>query len=197
MPHILSVSCPDCGQHADFTFSVANRVDRKYRPYFERSKSFKTEVQNTSHGRAYLAWYDFGLARKSLDVINDLPEGFEPSDFGHSQYYSRHGRSRGVIVCSHCGFRRLHKISWPRDAYFKIEHNGNELWAFNREMGLLILNYLKDPARKKRIYGYTEHKGRRSEIISQHSWLRKLPTVFQTKKVAPKVIAKLEKSLGV
>ncbi|MEP6341684.1 MAG: hypothetical protein ABJ275_00045 [Maricaulaceae bacterium] len=188
MPHEVSVLCPSCQHHAIFHFSKSQPIDKKHRSYFEKSKNFKTTWEY-DNGWKYHAWHDRHL---NGDVYNirDLPEGFSPENFTNKPfyYYSRRNASRGVIVCNSCDFRRLHKLSWPNDAYFKINYKTETLWAFNREMVIVILNYLKSSDRKKRVTSTTGH-------VSQHTWLRKIPTVFQTKKSAPHVIKKLEKIL--
>lgn len=55
-------------------------------------------------------------------------------------------------------------------------------------MALAILEYLKDPSRKK-VSQSIRNK-------TSYNWLNNLPTVFQTKKATPHVIKKLEKLLS-
>jgi hypothetical protein len=136
MPHLVAVNCPSCSQYAVFTFSsFSEGIDRKDRQYFEKSKSFETEWVEDSLGRRnYRVWYDFGRGKKSLNVINDLPEGVSANHFVHSKYFvSRNNSYRGVIKCQSCNDNRLHKLNWPRDAYFKVNYKHHILWAFNRE----------------------------------------------------------------
>ncbi len=189
MPHTISVSCPRCKSHSEFSFSVAQQINRKDRPYFEKSKNFKSDKVLSHSGWNYIAWHDPGIS-KNIDNIGDLPADYSPADFKpHPRYYTRNNANRGVIKCHSCDYRRLHSLNWPEDAYFQIDYKNRTLWAFNREMGVLILNYLSSTERKKRIISTTGH-------ISQHAWLRKLPTVFQTKKATPNVVKKLEKILS-
>jgi hypothetical protein len=140
-------------------------------------------------GWKYLAWYDPGLGKKHIDIIQDFPSEINADNFKPSRTYTEHNRTRGVIVCHCCSYRKLHKLSWPEDAYFKIDYKGNLLWAYNREMGNIILEYLSSNDRKKRVVGTVRY-------LSQHYWLRKIPTVFQTKKAKNEVITKLTKMLS-
>ena len=189
MPNIVSVKCPHCSCHSEFSFSksiIPKKIDRAY---FEKSRSFKTEKVLSDTGWKYLAWYDPGLGKRNIDVIHDLPVGVKAEDFKPNNFYVRHNLSRGVVVCHSCSLRKLHTLTWPDDAFFEVDYKGETLWAFNREMALTILNYLQSSDRKKRIVSTTGH-------VSQHSWLRKIPTVFQTKKARREVVTKLRKVLA-
>jgi len=198
MPHSVSVTCPSCNAHGIFTFSTFSEcVDRKDRSYFESSKSFETEWVKHSTGQwKYRVWHDFGRGRKSLDVIKDLPSDVSKKQFRHSSYYwGRRNRNRGVIKCQSCNYNRLHKLNWPEDAYFKTIYKRHTLWAFDRNMGIRLLNYLKSSERKKRVYGVMKTHYGETKISDYDAWLRNLPTVFQTKKAKVEIVRKLEKVL--
>ena len=192
MPTTISVCCPRCDHHAEFTFSKAQSIKKKDRDYFTRSRNFKTEkVEYWDGSRDFVAWNDPGLGN-NIDVISDLPANFESTDFKHNNrgfFYYRRTYERGVTVCKKCDFRRLVKLKWPEMSFYKVEYKNHMLWAYNREHALMIRDYLKDPKRQKRI---VSTRG----LISQKAWLRKIPTVFQTKKATPHVIKKLEKLIS-
>ena len=183
-PEVVSIKCPNCGRHANFRSSLLRTADHVDRPYFEKSKNFEAEYVKTRVGQwKYNIWYDPGLG-KPLEQINDLPPSFR------KQYpHCSKPEERGTVFCSSCGLRRTHRLNWPDGAYFQIEHKGKILWAYNREMANKILEFLKSPNRKK-------HSFYRKGPVGSWSWLRNLPTVFQTKKVTPQVVKKLEKLLG-
>jgi hypothetical protein len=188
-PHIISIKCPSCESHATFQKSVGIANPKKIdREYFDKSKHFSA-FYTKHHGRfQYNVWYDTGLG-KNIDNVSDLPDGYTASDFKPSRYsWPLRKFSRGVIACNHCTLRRRANINWPEQAYFSVEYKNKKLWAFNREMAQAILEYLKDPSRKK--------FSQSSKNQTAYGWLNNLPTVFQTKKATPQVIKKLEKLLA-
>ncbi|MDB2437852.1 hypothetical protein N9W89_04000 [Hellea sp.] len=188
-PELVSVKCPQCEQHATFrkSIGIAN-VEKVNRPYFEKSKDFDT-FYTKHYGRyQYEVWYDTGLGN-NIDNIRDLPDGINPKHFKPSSYsWPLRKYSRGVIACNHCTLRRRINIDWPKQAYFTVEYKGKVLWAYNREMALAILEYLKNSSRKK--------LSQSARNQTSYAWLSNLPTVFQTKKATPTVVRKLEKLLG-
>ena len=188
-PEHVAVKCPKCERHATFRKStgIAN-VKKESREYFEKSKNFDT-FYTKHYGRfQYEVWHDRGL-RKDIDNIHDLPDGYESHLFKPSKYGSPLIRlSRGVITCNHCTLRRRTNIDWPKQAYFSLDYKNKTLWAYDREMALAILQYLKNPARTKLSQSALNK--------TSYWWLHNLPTVFQTKKATPHIVKKLEKLLG-
>ena len=188
-PEFISVICPKCEKYATFKKSVGvANIEKADRKYFENSKHFDT-FYTKHYGRyQYEVWYDAGLSNP-LDNIHDLPEGYSAGVFKRSKYLRPLPNfSRGVISCNNCTLRRRTNIDWPKQAYFKLDYRNNILWAYDRKMALAILEYLKDPSRKK-VSQSIRNK-------TSYNWLNNLPTVFQTKKATPHVIKKLEKLLS-
>ena len=188
-PNTISVKCPQCEKHATFNKSVGiANIEKVNRNYFDSSKNFDTFFTK-QHGRfQYEVWHDKGLG-KNLDNIEDLPVGYTAQDFKPSRYsWPLRNFSRGVIACNHCTLRRRTNINWPEQAYFSVEYKNKKLWAYNREMALAILEYLKNPSRKKFSQSIRNQ--------TSYGWLGNLPTVFQTKKATPHIIKKLEKLLS-
>ena len=186
-PSKISIICPKCSSHAQFNFSISRTADRIDRPYFDKSKSFDTEYVKIRKGQwNYRVWHNPGLGTP-IENLEDLPESYKPI-FSY-QKCTANAENRGVVTCINCGLRRRHKLAWPQDAYFNTEYKGHALWAYNREMASILVEYLKSPERKK-------HKFFRVGPQGSWSWLRNLPKIFQSKKARPHVVKKLEKLLA-
>ena len=186
-PSEISIICPKCEAHAQFNFSICRTADKVDRPYFDKSKNFDTEYVKIRKGQwNYRVWYNPGLGTP-LENLKDLPVSYKP--IYSYQRGAANAENRGVATCINCGLRRRHKLTWPNDAYFNTEYKGNILWAYNREMAMILLEYLNSPDRKK-------HKFYKRGTQGSWSWLRNLPKVFQTKKATPHVVKKLEKLLS-
>ena len=188
-PHVIAVTCPRCEKHATFKKSVGiANIKKADRNYFDTSKNFETFFTKHHGSFQYEVWHHNGLG-KNIDNIDDLPDGYTVQNFKPSSYSWPLGKfPRGVIACNHCTLRRRTNINWPEQAYFNIEYKNKKLWAYDREMAQAILEYLKNPYRRKFSQSIKNQ--------TSYGWLSNLPTVFQTKKATPHVIKKLEKLLN-
>ena len=186
MPHCLAVVCPDCGSEARFEFAEVVRIKlRKDVGYFEQSKDFEV-ARTTDYGGGYcnVAIYFHGLKQSGLSALQDLPEGYEPKDWEHSQYLLRStAQDLGAIVCTSCGMRRKHVLNWPGDAYFKIDHKQGVLWAFDREHASELLRYVRSADRDRGNFRY-------------RASLMKVPTRFLTAKARDSVAKALDRILS-
>ncbi len=182
MPHVLAVTCPGCTAEARFEF--AEMVEIRLRqdvPYFQNSRDFEyLKVRSYGGGFANAAVYFHGLSRRALDVISDLPEGYNPAKWRHSRYLFRsHGSDMGAVICRNCDWRRKHVLSWPKDAYFQISYKSSVLWAFDREHALEILTFIGSEARTPSTFKFARS-------------LQKLPAHFVSSKARVTVTNRLE-----
>jgi hypothetical protein len=186
MPHVLDVGCPDCGGHAKFEFAEAARIHlSKDLAYFRNSKEFDYfKVQEPAGGFCHIALYFHRLGRRDLAVIDDLPEGYSPEDWQHSQYLMRsHDAGTGAVSCAACGLKGKHDLDWPNDALFQIEYRGSVLWAFNRESACELLAFIESEDRTRNNFTYS-------------NFLMKVPTVFLARKAREAVVKRLTKVLS-
>ena len=91
MPHRLCVKCPECGSAARFEFAEVVRIQlAKDIAYFRESDAFDYRFFEDPSGRRWHgAIYHHGLAGETLASIKDLPEGYAPENWDHSQYLNR------------------------------------------------------------------------------------------------------------
>ncbi len=54
----------------------------------------------------------------------------------------------GTLSCPPCGVSCAHRLNWPADAFYRVEHRGAVLWAHDRAMMADILRYLEAGARR-------------------------------------------------
>ncbi|MEO0441251.1 MAG: hypothetical protein AAF067_10275 [Pseudomonadota bacterium] len=182
MPHGLAVKCPGCSGEA--TFEFAERIHIPYRKdvqYFKTSDDFDYEkATQGSVGLHHYAWYYHGLGRRKLELIDDLPDGYDPSFWEHSQYLHRiNPNDRGAIYCTSCDYRRKHELNWPEDAYFSISYRGSVLWAYHRDMAAELIRFVASDDRDIGKFRY-------------RSSLMKIPKKFLSAKARRHVVKKLE-----
>jgi sarcosine oxidase delta subunit len=135
MPHVVSVRCPRCSARAAFEFAEHVRIARKAEvPFFQKSKLFDyVFVKGRWHGQDWHAAVFHAGLHGGIGAIKALPKGYAPEDWAHSKYFVRSQQTdRGTVVCAACGLRRKHRLAWPSDAWFQVEHRGKVLWAFDR-----------------------------------------------------------------
>jgi len=192
----VTIHCPECGGEAKFIFAKARRILNKDVEFYRRSKSFEVKRLQDTNGSFYKAAVHFPGIGTAIENATNLPSGHNPAQWRHKPSVLRHSYlyNTGVLHCRKCLRRKKHKLNWPADAYFKIDFKGQTLWAYDRKYALMLLEYIESDGRKKRIVGTA---GGHSKIYSQHFFLRKIPTHFQTAKARPIIVKKLKKLLGV
>lgn len=185
MPHVLDVSCTDCGGHAQFEFAEASIIHlRKDIAYFRNSREFDyLKAQDNAGSFHHIALYFHGLGRRDLAAIDDLPDGYSPDDWQHSRYLMRsHDSSTGAISCAACGLSSRHDLDWPNDAFFQIEYRNGILWAFNRDSANELLAYIGSEDRSRDNFTYRH-------------FLMKIPAAFLISKAREAVVKKLKTAL--
>jgi hypothetical protein len=53
----------------------------------------------------------------------------------------------GEVSCPKCVSRYSHTLNWPSDAFYRVEHRGKVLWAWNREYLVMVREFVASPAR--------------------------------------------------
>ena len=181
MPHTVNIKCPGCEANAIFEFAEVVKIKLKGDvPFFQESPLFDYEILEDSCGhRWHAAIYYSGLHGGSVAAISNLPEGYEPCDWEHSEYlYRGQGLDMGAVTCSKCSLMRRHILNWPQEAYYSINYKGQQLWAFNTESAQELLNYISSSNRE----------------VGDYKWrnlLLHVPTIFKKYKAREHVVKKL------
>jgi len=186
MPHKVDINCPSCGSHDEFEFAEVVKISlKKDVPFFECSdlftyRLFKDSCGHRWHGAVYFAKMHGG----STAAIRDLPDGYESSNWNHSKYlYRNHGLDIGSFTCSSCNARRIHELSWPEEAFYSIAYKGQLLWAFNRNSGVDLRNFIQSSERKAKNHKWA-------------SFLLHIPTIFKKQNARDNVVKQLNKLLS-
>lgn len=185
MPHRVDVKCPACQGHAVFEFAEVLRIAKKEDvAFFQKSEQFDYQRFQDSCGHFWHgAIYYQGLHGEPVNVLHELPTGYEADNWAHSKYLMRSlGMDIGSIACGNCGQRKKHKLNWPEDAYFAAPYKGKLLWAFNRESALELLDYI----------------GSKSRNLTRYRWrnfLLHIPSIFKSHKARNEVSKQLLRRL--
>ena len=193
MPPVVSVICSNCGEYAEFEHATIQTIKKNSDVDFFKKSSF-FEFQDAQGLPGYAIYYP--RLGRNLENLENLPDGYEKKAWSHNQYWRHRSGDMGVIQCNSCSKRRKHNLKWPDDAYFKVDYKDDWLWAFDRKTARLLLDYISSGDRNKTITGYTDAKTHKIEIKGYHSFLLKIPEIFQTKKARPKLVKKLTKILS-
>jgi hypothetical protein len=59
------------------------------------------------------------------------------------------GPITGKLTCKACGLNGKATISWPEDAYYQFDINGQTVWAWNREYLLLLKDWVAAKVRNE------------------------------------------------
>lgn len=184
MPNEVAVTCASCGEEALFAFMECIKIKLNQDiNYFKQSKIFDYKKTIYDGVGINLACYYHRLDQNSFPEIDDLPEGYFSSDWGQKySYRDMFNFKHGAMVCSSCGVRRKHDLSWPNEAYFSIDYKGNYLWAYDRSHAVELLDYIASKDRDRSKY---KHR----------SFLLHLPAIFQTHKARDYIIKHMSAKL--
>lgn len=185
MSHQLNINCPICQGLATFESAEVVRIKlKKDVPFFQSSKQFDYEMFKDSCGhRWHGAIYFANLHGGSTSAIRDLPEGYDPCNWNHSQYFiSCFDCKQGAFICSICNARKKHVLSWPNDAYFSLGYKNQQLWAFNRESTVELRDYIQSKSRNYRAYKWS-------------NFLFHIPAIFKKHNARNTVVKKLNRLL--
>ena len=97
---------------------------------------------------------------------------------GHFGHYDG---AEGVVTCPRCVTRYAHRLAWPAEAFYRLEHRGATLWAWNREYLVMIRDFIASEQRDTPGHFY---------------FSRKLPKAFLLAKRRAMLTAKLDRLLA-
>ncbi|RKR00049.1 hypothetical protein [Maricaulis maris] len=63
----------------------------------------------------------------------------------------------GQVRCSACGHAAKHALDWPSDAWFKLDHRGETLWAKDAAMLAEIRRFIAAGAERQAIKKTSSH----------------------------------------
>ena len=185
MPHKVDVSCPKCGGLASFEFAEIVKIALKRDvPFFQHSKLFDYRFLHNWEGqRWHAAIYYAGLHGRATECLKDLPAGYSPEDWHHPKHlYRAETHNLGCVSCGECHHRAKHELSWPGDAFYKVEHRGKLLWAFHCESATDLR-------------GFVASSDRDVESFTWSSFLLHVPAEFLAKGARDAVVKKLDRLL--
>lgn len=185
MPHKVDVKCPSCHKKAEFEFAEVVKIKlKKDVPFFQNSPQFEYQMLSDDCGHLVHGAFFFEGLHGSVNAISNLPDGYSPSNWSHSQYLIRSQRyDIGSILCSHCSNRGIYNLNWPQDAFYSVLHRNKCLWAFNRESANELLSFIESNERNESSYKW-------------QSFLRHIPSHFKGKKARTDISKKLRQRLS-
>lgn len=145
-PTSVAVICPACSGPASFRPATMVRIARrKDLAFFEASEYFEVHQVDGTGGRWHGALHYPGLLGRETDALRELPDGYTARDWKSRWAHLANGL--GALVCEACGHRAKHELDWPADAYYKIEHRGRTLWAFDRSSTVALRDFVASKRR--------------------------------------------------
>lgn len=138
------------------------------------------QIIEDGHGLP-IALYRYGLGAPLPENIPELTPA-EARELSMTGPWPPH-RDEGSVVCETCGHRAAHRVNWPAEAFYQVEHRGEVLWAWNRGQAEALLRLAESPGMKPqedRIHG---------------DFLKRVPTGFFTAKARDAVARKLRRCL--
>lgn len=185
MPHSVEVQCPACSGLASFEYAEVVKIRlRKDIPFFQQSKYFDYQQRVDSCGHIWHAAVFFhGLHLKDPCALKGLPEGYQASDWNHSQYLmQRRSSESGTLSCARCNSRKRDQIKWPADAWYQVSVKGQVLWAFHRASAAALRDYIASTARDPKLHAWS-------------SFLLHIPQEFLASSVRSRVVKGLQRLL--
>lgn len=179
-PTQMTVACPACRGPALFRRARGLRLHSdEARARLEALPYFK--ILNDGHG-APIAVYRYGLG---APLPENIPESTpdEARTLPMSGPWPPHDID-GSVVCETCGHRAAHRVDWPAEAYFAVEHRGQFLWAWNRPLAEALAAYLAAPDAKAHL-----------AASPAKDFLKRVPTFFLTAQNRDAVAKKLRRLL--
>jgi hypothetical protein len=163
----IDIVCPGCGGLA----------------VFDEPFDFLARDEQVAEGQIWHRWGNWQVVEKYPSVIH-----WSPPKTYHT--YLREGGGsgpgyplfhRGMVLCSSCHIsKKIHTLSWPRDAWWQWEIRGQLLWAWDRPHAEEILEFILQKRRPHR-------------PISTR--LGRVPSFFLKAKLRHTVAQKISKSL--
>lgn len=74
----------------------------------------------------------------------------------------------GEVSCPKCVSRYSHRLRWPSDAFYRVEHRGKVLWAWNREYLIMVREFIASLARNTDGSYYLRRKIPKFFLLAKH-----------------------------
>jgi hypothetical protein len=160
MPLAIAVTCSRCSSEAQFI------------PPFEFFRRGTAQVPNLRHWNNVLVKEKYPGAFSWQDRDNPFQKLF----WGSPKHRPSAAPIMGVLKCPACTALRKHRLDWPRDAFYQVNVDGKQLWAWDRRSLAFIRDHIEKLDRPKR----------------HHPLLRHLPTHFLVAKRRDAVLAAID-----
>lgn len=99
--------------------------------------------------------YDWGLCGPDYLAIK-CPRCYSEARFTVAIRQDEHGYQyrdeNGNCTCTSCGYSKSHVLTWPDDAYFRIDIDGLTLWAWSRDHARVIRDFVESTSRNVSAY---------------------------------------------
>lgn len=97
---------------------------------------------------------------------------------GHGTWFGFSNGAVGVVTCVRCPAQYVHRLTWPKDAYFSVSTRVGTLWAWNREWLIYVRGFIAGSSRPD---GY----------LARH-----LPTEFKLAKQRKHMVDRIDAALA-
>ncbi|MCA0941072.1 hypothetical protein LCM08_05770 [Salipiger pacificus] len=162
----LDVRCSECGKAAQF-----------FEPFRFTCVVRLPEVPENSHVWGRVIVEELFPEQFSWEQpACDKPKFLQPGETGEGYRLNE----RGMVWCKACKTFEAATISWPEDAFWKLNVKGHELVARNREHAEQILGFLQETQRAP----------------NRKPALRGIPTALLTRRLQQEVSSRLERALA-
>lgn len=185
MPDKINITCPSCRGRAIFRFAHILRLDRKADVSLFEKDYFEFRYFNERHAKKWPGILFFPKQLSGRNWQKKLPEKYQKQrTIPHmAKNACTDGTSLGLVSCHKCFSESKHTLDWPNDAYYAIEHKGNLLWAYDKEMMIEIKDYIQTTVRGN-LFAI-------ESIIIRH-----LPTVFKLVRNRDAIVKKINKLIA-
>lgn len=178
--HRVEIVCPGCGKAA--AFRRASALQLRDGDLAARAAGLRDLTLVGGADEIPQALYRHGLGARPIEALSELTEPERETLRLNAPWPPRH--DEGSCLCDACGRRRAHRLAWPADAYFQIEHKGHTLWAWNRHLAEVLAAYVAAPDAKA------------YRAASPHeAFLKRVPTPFLTAQNRDAVLKKLRRKI--
>ena len=179
-PTQMTIACPACRGPALFRRACGLRLHSpEARARLAASPHFRI-LENDGHGKP-IAVYRYGLGAPAPENLPELTPD-EARTLPMDGPWPPHD-VEGSVLCDTCGHRAPHRVNWPAEAFYQIEHRGQGLWAWHRAGAEAALRMAETPGMKPQ------------DAPLHEDYLKRLPTAFFTAKARDDVARKLRRLL--
>lgn len=90
----------------------------------------------------------------------------------------------GEVRCLSCTKAGPHQLDWPADAYYRVEYEGQALWALDRPMLLAFREFIAAGADRAQVRPYYK------------MYFLRIPTVFLTARARAPMLKQIDRLLS-